>query len=100
MSLALPLTKAMMTRRGGKRRVSFVIGIAIMAIFILMAIFPGWFAPYDPLAFDYQAIMQPPSLAHPFGTDNFGRDMLSRTIWATQIDMQIAIFSTIFPLVF
>jgi peptide/nickel transport system permease protein len=100
MSVALPLSKVMMTRRGGKRRVSFVIGIAITAIFILMAFFPGWFAPYDPLAFDYQAIMQAPSKAHLFGTDNFGRDMLSRTIWATQIDMQIAIFSTIFPLVF
>src|SRR5581483_5160093 len=100
MSVALPITKAMMTRRGGKRRVSFVIGIVILAAFILMAFFPGLFAPYDPLAFDYQAIMQPPSKAHLFGTDNFGRDVLSRTIWATQIDMQIAIFSTLFPLVF
>ena len=54
------------------------------------AFFPGAVAPYDPLAFDYNAIMQPPSLAHPFGTDNFGRDVLSRVIWATRIDMQIA----------
>ena len=38
--------------------------------------------------------------AHPFGTDNFGRDMLSRVIWATRVDMQIAIFSTLFPLIF
>ena len=56
---------------------------------------PGWFAPYDPLAFDYDA--HPASrraCAHPFGTDNFGRDMLSRVIWATRIDMQIAIFAT------
>ncbi len=44
--------------------------------------------------------MQPPSAAHWFGTDNFGRDVLSRTIWATRIDIQIAIFSTLFPLVF
>jgi peptide/nickel transport system permease protein len=49
---------------------------------------------------DYNALLQPPSAAHPFGTDNFGRDVLSRVIWATRVDMQIAIFSTMFPLVF
>ncbi len=38
--------------------------------------------------------------AHPFGTDNFGRDILSRTIWAARIDLQIAIFGTLFPAVF
>ena len=43
--------------------------------------------------------LQAPSWAHPFGTDNFGRDMLSRTIWAYSIDMQIAVFATIAPFV-
>jgi peptide/nickel transport system permease protein len=100
MTLALPLAKVMLSRRAGRRRVSFATGVVILAGFVLMAFFPSLFAPYDPLAFDYQAIMQAPSWAHPFGTDNFGRDVLSRTIWATQIDMQIAVFSTIFPIVF
>jgi peptide/nickel transport system permease protein len=49
---------------------------------------------------DYNAIMQPPSAAHWFGTDNFGRDMFSRVIWATRVDMQIAIVSTLFPIIF
>jgi peptide/nickel transport system permease protein len=88
------------TRSRRKRRTSVVIGCALLILFVLMAIFPGLFAPYDPVAFDLSAIMQPPSWAHPFGTDNFGRDILSRTIWATRVDMQIAIFSTLFPLVF
>jgi peptide/nickel transport system permease protein len=44
--------------------------------------------------------MQHPTLAHLFGTDNFGRDVLSRVIWATRVDMQIALFCTIFPLIF
>ncbi len=86
--------------RGRARRRSLWIGAAILLLMALLALFPGAFAPYDPLAFDYTAIMAPPSLAHPFGTDNFGRDVLSRVIWATRIDMQIAIFSTVFPLVF
>jgi peptide/nickel transport system permease protein len=85
---------------GRNRRVPFFIGSAIMAMFLAFSLFPGFFAPYDPLAFDYTLLSHPPSLAHPFGTDNFGRDMLSRVIWATRVDMQIAIFCTLFPLVF
>ena len=87
-------------RRMRRGRKSLYIGVAIMLVMLFCAFFPGVVAPYDPLAFDYNAIMHPPSLAHPFGTDNFGRDVLSRVIWATRIDMQIAIFSTVFPLFF
>ncbi|HJT11819.1 MAG TPA: ABC transporter permease [Dongiaceae bacterium] len=81
-------------------RWTLVVGATMLGLLIVIAIAPGVFSPYDPLAFDYQAIMQPPSAAHWFGTDNFGRDILSRTIWATRIDIQIAVFSTAFPLVF
>ena len=81
-------------------RMALRIGIAIMCLMLICAFFPGLVAPYDPLAFNYTAIMSPPSLAHPFGTDNFGRDVLSRVIWATRIDMQIAVFCTLFPLIF
>jgi peptide/nickel transport system permease protein len=74
-----------------------LVGGAIVLPVILCALFPQAIAPYDPNIFDYRALMNPPSLAHPFGTDNFGRDILSRTIWAAQIDLQIAIFCTLFP---
>ena len=75
-----------------------LIGAAILALIIVCAAAPGWLAPYDPLAFGYSALLKPPSPAHPFGTDNFGRDILSRTIYATRIDMQIAVFATAAPL--
>jgi peptide/nickel transport system permease protein len=75
-------------------------GATLLGLLVLVAIFPRAFAPYDPLAMDYNALLQPPSAAHLFGTDNFGRDVLSRVSWATRVDMQIAIFSTMFPLVF
>ena len=77
----------------------FVAGAAILGISLLLAFFPSLFAPYDPLVFDYGAVLQGPSLAHPFGTDNFGRDVLSRTIHAYTLDMQIAVFATITPFV-
>jgi peptide/nickel transport system permease protein len=77
--------------------VPFVVGIAIIAAVVVCAVAPQVVAPYDPLAFDYTALLQPPSAAHPFGTDQFGRDLLSRTIAAAQVDLQIAIFATIGP---
>ena len=77
-----------------------IFGAAILIASVVVAFFPAAFAPYDPNAFDYGALVQGPSRAHPFGTDNFGRDVLSRVIHAYTIDMQIAIFATIFPFFF
>src|SRR4030095_13985274 len=75
-------------------------GAAIVVLLLVCAFVPQLVAPYDPLKFNYSATLQSPSWAHPFGTDNFGRDILSRVIWATRIDMQIALFSTLFPVAF
>ena len=75
-------------------------GGAILLVLLLCALVPDLLAPYPPAAFNFRALLQPPSWAHPFGTDNFGRDMLSRTIWAARVDLQIALFSTLFPAVF
>lgn len=74
-----------------------ILGGSILSASLLLASFPTLFAPYDPNAFDYAALLQGPTSAHPMGTDNFGRDVLSRVIHAYTIDMQIAIFATVFP---
>lgn len=79
---------------------TLIAGGTVLALSLVLAFFPALFAPYDPTVFDYGALMQPPSLAHPFGTDNFGRDVLSRVIYAFTVDMQIAIFATITPFIF
>lgn len=84
----------------GRPRWTLVVGSASLLVMVLIAIVPHVFAPFDPIVMDYNAIMQPPSVVHWFGTDNFGRDMFSRVIWATRVDMQIAIVSTLFPIVF
>ncbi|MBU6498846.1 MAG: ABC transporter permease [Rhodospirillales bacterium] len=72
-------------------------GAALLLLVLLCALAPGLLAPYDPLGFDYSALLAPPSMAHLFGTDQFGRDLLSRTIFAARIDLQIALLATIFP---
>jgi peptide/nickel transport system permease protein len=75
-------------------------GLVVLGGSLILAFFPSLFTPYDPTVFDYNAIMQAPSASHPFGTDNFGRDVLARVIHAYRIDMQIAIFATISPFIF
>jgi peptide/nickel transport system permease protein len=82
----------------GKRSM-LVAGAAILLFFVLMAITAPLIAPYDPILQDGGARLQPPSLLHPFGTDNFGRDVLSRVIWGTRIDLQIALIGVAFPFV-
>lgn len=65
-----------------RRRPMLAIGTALLLAFLLAALLAPWIAPFDPIAQDGSIRLQPPSLAHPFGTDNFGRDVLSRVIWA------------------
>ena len=79
---------------------AFVAGLLIVLLAVLAAVAPQALAPADPTAMDYDAVLAPPSLAHPFGTDNLGRDMLARTVWATRIDLQIALFCTLAPILF
>ncbi|WP_120632132.1 ABC transporter permease [Ruegeria sp. EL01] len=81
------------------RKPGFVAGLLIIGFSLMLALFPGGFAPYDPNAIDYLAVRQPPSWAHPFGTDLLGRDSLSRVIWAYQVNMQMAVLATVFALV-
>ncbi len=61
------------------------------AMIILFALFGPWIAPYDPLATNSANALKPPSWAHWFGTDNLGRDVLSRVIVATRLDLLISI---------
>ena len=95
---ALEIAKPRVRRR--RLKPSMIAGLVIIGIFVLMALFPGVFAPYSPTTFDYQAILQGPTAKHVFGTDNFGRDVFSRVVWGAQLDMQIALFTTLFPFLF
>ncbi len=79
---------------------TLISGTIIIGVSLLIAFFPALFAPYDPIVFDYNALLKGPTLAHPFGTDSFGRDVLSRVIHAYTIDMQIAVFATVGPFIF
>ena len=73
------------------------LGAAIVALWVLIALLAPWLAPYDPIAQDVPARLQGPSLAHLFGTDNFGRDVLSRVIHGTRADLKMGVLGVLFP---
>ncbi|HEY6348753.1 MAG TPA: ABC transporter permease [Candidatus Angelobacter sp.] len=64
-------------------------GMVLVAIFVLFALFAPWIAPEDPAAIDLPLRLQPPSAAHWFGTDELGRDILSRVIYGARISMLV-----------
>jgi peptide/nickel transport system permease protein len=73
------------------------LGAAIVALWVLIALFAPWIAPYDPIAQDMSARLHAPNLAHLFGTDNFGRDILSRVIYGTRVDLKMGVLGVLFP---
>jgi peptide/nickel transport system permease protein len=74
-------------------------GVAIITLIALAAIFAPLIAPYDPNAQDLLASFESPSWQHLMGTDNLGRDVFSRVVYAGRVDLQIGLITTYVPLV-
>jgi peptide/nickel transport system permease protein len=76
---------------------TFAAGGGLLVAFLLVALAAPLIAPFDPIAQDLSARLQSPSFGHLFGTDFYGRDVLSRVVWGTRVDLQIAVFGVAFP---
>jgi len=72
-----------------------VVALIFIVLEIFMAIFAPFVAPYDPYYSDYAATYQKPSREHWFGTDDLGRDILSRVIFGTRVSYAVGVFSQI-----
>jgi peptide/nickel transport system permease protein len=72
------------------RNLSLRIGTFLCVITVAAAVVGSWWTPYDPLHPETEAAYAPPSASHPFGTDWFGRDVLSRVLAASPVGMRIA----------
>lgn len=66
-----------------------MIGLAIVLALIATAALAPWLAPYDPLKMGAGRRLQPPNWVHPFGTDEFGRDMLSRVVYGSRLTLMV-----------
>lgn len=70
-----------------------LVAFSLFFVIVFLAIFGPVIAPYDPLATNTTIALSPPSWAHPFGTDHLGRDVFSRVIVATRLDLGIAVLA-------
>jgi peptide/nickel transport system permease protein len=74
-----------------KRQPLAAIGVALLALFAMCAVFAPWLAPDDPARLDLTGRLMGPSWAHWFGTDELGRDILSRTLFGARISLIVSV---------
>lgn len=77
------------------RRPMPVVGLAVVLMFVVVAVAAPWIAPYDPARTDFTALRQPPSDAYPLGTDEIGRDLLSRVVHGARASLQAGVISVL-----
>ena len=76
-----------------RRHGALAVGGFIVTLMIIAAVGPQWIAPYSPYDLDVSKMLQGPSAAHWLGTDEVGRDVLSRTLFAARISVQVALIA-------
>ena len=100
-TLALDLGEESPGARAWRRlikRKGAVIGLVIIAVFVLLAIFAPLLAPHDPIQQSWTTIRKPPSLQHWFGTDESGRDLFSRVIFGARASLLAGVVSILIAL--
>jgi peptide/nickel transport system permease protein len=88
--IAAPSAWQRATRSGG-----LAIGLVLVTAMALVALLAPWISPYDPDAQDVILKLEPPSAEHWFGTDAFGRDVLSRVIWGARVSLFVGTVATL-----
>src|SRR5438128_1847558 len=81
-----------MLRRLARRRAA-LFGLGVIIVFIIVALCSPWLAPYDPLQTSWTAVRKPPTAMHLFGTDEIGRDVLSRVAWGARASLLAGVVS-------
>ncbi len=82
-----------------KRNKTALVGFTVTVIITILAILAPWISPRDPLKQDVYHRLTPPEGAHPMGTDDFGRDVLSRIIWGGRVSLMVGISSVLLGMV-
>jgi peptide/nickel transport system permease protein len=90
---ARELTPGQRALRRLSRRRGAMVGLAFIAFFVLLALLAPWIAPHDQIATSWSAIRKAPSAAYLFGTDEIGRDVLSRVIWGSRASLLAGVIS-------
>jgi peptide/nickel transport system permease protein len=98
-AVALPLSNGPDSRKAAvwRKHTGLIVGATLLGVILLSSLFAGFISPHDPLQHDLRNTLQPPRWAHPFGTDNFGRDIFSRVLHAAKLDLMIGFLCVLFP---
>lgn len=94
-----PASPALLLLRRLVRRKLVLISLIILVLMIVAAITAPWIAPYPPRKMDIAHRLSPPSLAHWFGTDEFGRDTFSRCLFGAQLSLTVGFWTVLVSLV-
>ncbi|MBN2687257.1 MAG: ABC transporter permease, partial [Deltaproteobacteria bacterium] len=81
-------TKSDFRYRFSRNKLAVAGSIVVLALFLVSILAP-WISPYDPGEINLTMVLAPPSAAHPLGTDQLGRDVLSRMIWGSRISLKV-----------
>src|SRR5512136_1007488 len=82
-----------------KKNKTALIGTVVALFVVLVAIAAPWISPYDPLDQDIAHRLRPPDRSHLLGTDEYGRDVLSRILWGTRVSLAVGVLSILLGLV-
>jgi peptide/nickel transport system permease protein len=88
-------TPARRALRALARRPAAAFGAAVLLLVLVLALGAPWLAPYDPMATSWSAVRKAPSAAHWFGTDEVGRDLLSRVIWGARASLSAGLVAVL-----
>jgi len=83
---------AIIWKRFRRNRLS-VLGTLVVATLLAAAILAPRISPYNPMKIDVHNVLSPPTLSHPFGTDDLGRDVLSRMIWGSRVSLKVGLLA-------
>jgi peptide/nickel transport system permease protein len=81
-----------------RRSLVGLVGLALVAVFLAVTALAPVLAPYDPIYADFANVLAPPTWQHPFGTDDIGRDILSRVIYGARISLSAGLAPVMFAL--
>ena len=103
LAAGLPLLRELTPRQRMLRRLmrrrGAMLGLGVVALFVLIALLAPTIAPHDPLQTSWSAVRKAPSAAHLFGTDEIGRDVASRVIWGARASLLAGLVSVCISLV-
>ncbi len=93
------ITRTALIARTFKNNKTSAVGLIMSILIVAIALVAPWISPYDPIAQDMNIQHAPPSLEHPFGTDSYGRDQLSRILWGSRVSLIVGTLSVLFAMV-